>query len=241
MIQNYIFVAISVILFLIIPLSNLLPNLKLLFNPIFEKTTYYGFISAGFIFIEFLVWRLFQIRNLIVKSKRKGIKRLLEGYWKLSKDVLIFVGFRKVSLFEVLIGILIGLLCGMTTVFSMSYFENLSIEVITFGTFLKMLVSMPIEMAGVYLIPIFEELVFRGFFLSRFLHIFKNRRTVVIGLIVSSFVFGYSHLEYPIYKVFVGFVLGIVYLWKWKKNIVTSMAAHITGNIFLTFVHTLSV
>ena len=237
MIQNYIFVAISIILFLIIPLAYLLPDLKFLFNPIFERTTYYGFISGGFIFIEFLVWRTFQIKGLIVKSKRKGIRRLLEGYWKLFKDVSIFIGLKKVSYSESFVGILIGLLCGMTAVFSMSYFENLSIEVITFGTFLKMLVSMPIEMAGIYLIPIFEELVFRGFFLSRFLHIFKNKRIVVIGLIISSFIFGYSHLEYPIYKVFVGFVLGIIYLWRWKKNISISTVTHITGNAFLVFIH----
>lgn len=237
--QNYTFVLVSLVLFLLIPLSNLFTSLKLLFGPFYGGANYYGFIALGFFFLEFLVWRAFKLKSSLAKSNKRGIRAVIEGYKKIIEDVSIFIGSRKVSRIEALIGIVVGVSCGITTVTIMSYFENLSVGFLSPDVFLKMLISMPIETIGIYLVPVFEELVFRGFFLSRFLDIFKKRKMMVVALIMSSFIFGYIHSQYPIYKVLVGFVLGIVYLWKWKKNIVPSTIAHVTGNVFLTFVHTL--
>ena len=80
--------------------------------------------------------------------------------------------------------------------------------------------------------PIFEELVYRGLFLGVFLKLFgKKPAYATIGLIVSSFVFGYIHPVLPYYKVFGAFLLGSIYLFGWKKNIIASSAAHFGLNL----------
>lgn len=84
--------------------------------------------------------------------------------------------------------------------------------------------------------PMFEELIYRGIYLSVFLRVLgKNYVSAILGLLLSSFVFGWTHPIQPIVKTFGGFVLGCIYLFKWKKNIIASFSTHVSMNVVGTF------
>ncbi|MEM3490351.1 MAG: CPBP family intramembrane glutamic endopeptidase, partial [Nitrososphaerota archaeon] len=90
--------------------------------------------------------------------------------------------------------------------------------------------------------PIFEELIYRGIYLGVFIKIFGNSpKYAVVGLVMSSFTFtrihpfAWNHPSEPLVKLIGGFLLGSVYLIRWKKNLAASMATHLGLNLVGTF------
>ncbi|MCX6654439.1 MAG: CPBP family intramembrane metalloprotease [Candidatus Bathyarchaeota archaeon] len=87
--------------------------------------------------------------------------------------------------------------------------------------------------------PIFEEVIFRGLYLNLFIYFFgKNDLSALIGIILSSLVFGYIHADLVSAKTLGGVLLGYIFLYKWRGNVVACMLAHSSANLFLMFVVT---
>jgi membrane protease YdiL (CAAX protease family) len=63
----------------------------------------------------------------------------------------------------------------------------------------------------------FEEMVFRGYFLTRIADLFKRKNTgLIIGVFISSLIFGFGHMYQGISGViltgFVGIIYSIIYI-----------------------------
>jgi membrane protease YdiL (CAAX protease family) len=85
--------------------------------------------------------------------------------------------------------------------------------------------------------PILEEFVYRGIYLGVFLKLFGNKPEYAsVGLIMSAFTFAYTHQFLPLFKLVGAFLLGFVYLFGWKKNIIASSAAHYGLNLVGIFI-----
>jgi membrane protease YdiL (CAAX protease family) len=151
---------------------------------------------------------------------------------EIFKDFLTVVGLAsKFSLSEA-IGIVIGFLCGIVVLLSRAYFEN------TFIHFTEITILLPlifIRLESIFIMPILEEIIYRGFFINRIMSIFGRKKVwgSLTAIILSSFVFGWIHWELPIYKLFLGIILATVYLWGGKKNIVKCTIAHISYNFLV--------
>ncbi len=78
------------------------------------------------------------------------------------------------------------------------------------------------------LAPIFEEILFRGFFLFAFLKIFNNK---ALSIFLSSLLFGLTHT--PFYKSLWAFSIGVFLCIELLKtqNIIYPMLSHLTINI----------
>lgn len=87
--------------------------------------------------------------------------------------------------------------------------------------------------------PIFEELLFRAFFIGFFLKAFgKSKVSLGVCLVMSSLVFGFIHVG-PTWQLLTktvgGFVLGTIYLARWRKNYLASAGMHFGMNAIGTF------
>jgi membrane protease YdiL (CAAX protease family) len=89
--------------------------------------------------------------------------------------------------------------------------------------------------------PIFEEVIFRGLFLNLFIYfVGKNDLSALIGIILSSLVFGYIHADLVSAKTLGGVLLGYIFLYKWRGNVVACMLTHSSVNLFLMFIASVS-
>lgn len=116
------------------------------------------------------MWRALKLKRSLRAPKKKGIKSVIMYYEEIAKDFLAFVGFKgRFSLVKVMIGMVAGILTGLVTLLCRAHFENSSIH-FTEPVILLVLFFTRLEIWGVILIvPIIEEIVFRGVFINRFM------------------------------------------------------------------------
>jgi membrane protease YdiL (CAAX protease family) len=144
-------------------------------------------------------------------------------WWRTGS--LASLGFtRPVSWLQtILVGIVIGAVLALaSTVLFEPLAEKITGEVHDFsaydslrGNFSLLLKWMPIVWIWVALI---EEVIFRGFVLKELIQFFGGGTAgIIIGLVVSSIVFGLPHLYQGksgvISTCIVGFLLGVVFVW----------------------------
>ena len=77
------------------------------------------------------------------------------------------------------------------------------------------------------LIPIFEEILFRGMILNDI----KRKINVTAAVFIQGVLFGVYHMNIVqgIYAAFLGIILGFIYVW--TESIISTIIAHITFNI----------
>lgn len=232
--QNIVFTAIWILLLLLIPLDFLLPSIDFFFKPLFGWTLY-GWLIL-FLTLETLLWWALKLSKRI--PKKKGLKSVIQSFIDIVKAFLVFVGFKKrESLTEITAGIVVGILLVTGTVFSRAYFESLSIFLTNPLVVLYLLFTRLEIWSTLILIPLIEEIIYRGLFINRVMDVFSSNRLFprAIAIISSSVIFGWTHLELPVYKALAGLVLGTVYMWGWRNNILATTAAHISGNFLFFF------
>jgi len=228
--QNIVFTVTWIFLLLLIPLKYLLPSFGFFFNPFFGWTLY-GWLIL-FLTVETFLWGGFKL----IRRLPKG--RGLEVLANIFRTILVFIGFKKRErLLEIVVGIGIGASLAIGTILSRSYFESSSIYVTDPKLIIYLLLTGLDIWVFLILTPVLEEAIYRGLFINRLISIFSNNRSFagVIAIISTSFIFGWSHIEHPLYKALGGLVLGIVYVLRWRKNILTTMVAHISANVLFVF------
>lgn len=81
--------------------------------------------------------------------------------------------------------------------------------------------------------PVFEEFIFRGFFFN-FFFAKNNRRNIVLGILISGFIFGFLHtFSFSVTTLFysgLGWILASCYLY--FKDIRYDMALHFMNNLW---------
>lgn len=228
--QNLIFIVVWAFLLLLIPLRSIFPSLDYFFNPFFDWTLY-GWLIL-FLAFETLLWGGFKL----IRRLPKG--RPLESLTNIFKTTLVFIGFKKRDrFFEIVFGLVIGISLAICTLLSRSYFEHLSIYVIDPRLITYLLLTGLDVWVFVMLTPLLEEVIYRGLFLNRLISVFSTNKSFAgaIAIFSTSFIFGWSHIELPLYKAFGGLILGVVYVLRWRKNILATVVAHISANILFVF------
>jgi membrane protease YdiL (CAAX protease family) len=221
---DYIFLLIFVFLFMIILIDHYILRMKLLFEQTATGTSIFGLISFYLIFFYFVLWGCLKTK---VFSKTKLERRIIVF------EAFGFVGFRKLSLPDILyseFSVFIGVAFNFLTLFLASYF---------FKGNLRLLwpIDPLIILNNLVIAPVFEELIYRDIYLSVFINILgRSYYKAIMAITLSSFTFGWIHPILPMLKAFGGFLLGSIYLLKWKKNILESIFAHFGVNIIGTFI-----
>ncbi|MEH7461582.1 type II CAAX endopeptidase family protein [Bacillus thuringiensis] len=86
-----------------------------------------------------------------------------------------------------------------------------------------------------FITPVKEELLYRGI-LCRFL---EKKYRFLVGMIISSLVFGFLHGGFPVTAMIMGMVFAILY--KKTQSILPSMILHITWNLVVSILTILSI
>lgn len=87
------------------------------------------------------------------------------------------------------------------------------------------------------LIPLVEEIVFRGVILE----FFEKRVGAILGILLSSILFGFMHVTDPASYIFLpiyvapGILFGILYI-KYDKNLWIPIGAHLLNNLFVVMI-----
>lgn len=86
--------------------------------------------------------------------------------------------------------------------------------------------------AVIVLIPIFEEILFRGLVFNEF----KKNVNLVVSIILQAAIFAIAHgnMAQAIYTFILGLMASLVYIW--TKSIISNMLLHITFNLSGTFI-----
>lgn len=82
------------------------------------------------------------------------------------------------------------------------------------------------------LVPIFEEVLFRGIVYGAFNHIFNSWLAIIMQAIIFALI--HRNSMQCIYTFFLAIVLGFFY--NWNKNIIYCFAIHIIFNVFGTYI-----
>jgi membrane protease YdiL (CAAX protease family) len=235
--QDWAFLVITVFLFSMVSIHALGLGFAILFyTQLSPGTTIFSYLSFTFTFLGGTLWgaTTFIRRH----SKEKG--KELEKQFLIS--MFRFVGIRKIGLKGSLLIILafgIGVFFNAISTLAISCFAKGSVSI--GGTAALTPYNIATFLIGN---PILEELMYRAFFIGFFLQTFgKNRVVAAIALIVSSFIFGFTHYGptwYLLVKTAGGIMLGSIYLTGWGKNYLSSLGAHIGFNVvgILTVVST---
>lgn len=231
--QNGIFTVFWITLLLLIPLSLLIPSLDSVFQPFLGQTLYSWLIML--ITLETMLWGAFKLKTKLGSTKRT--RPFTEVCVDIFKLISSFVGFKRgYYRNEIVAGVFVGVLLAVSTIISRSYFESLPIHFTNPLVVLYLLLTRFEMWSVLLLVPIFEEIIHRALFINRLVGIIKHRLIAsVFAMISTAFVFGWSHLESPIYKMLAGLALAVVYMWKWRKNILTTTIAHMSANLLFFF------
>lgn len=135
------------------------------------------------------------------------------------------LGFEK-SFRQIVIGLSSGVLVGSFTMWL--NFEFFSVFSFSSSRLISML----------FVAPLFEEVLFRGYLVNEVLEIGEELRFKILAFLCSVFVFAWMHSESPELKIFGGFLYTTLYLWNWDKNLTAAIMAHLGGNatvLIITF------
>jgi len=198
-------------------------RMAFLFEPKWSGMSIFSVISGVLIGYYFIIWGF-------VKTKSRFIRK--ENLRSIISDAFAFVGFRKPS-YKNLLLITISMILGAI----LSFLSLLLLVYLSKGTMIVMVFPDPLTVLNNLIVPpILEETMFRGIYLSVFLKIVgKNNAIATLGVIMSSFTFGWIHPYMPMLKMLGGLLLGSIYLFKWNKNLFASMSAHLGANVVSSF------
>jgi membrane protease YdiL (CAAX protease family) len=184
--------------------------LYLVIKPQSDFTKYYSILSFLLIIIVFL----YTFYNVF-----HGKKFTLFNLKLMLDEIFEFIGLNKMELKQ---------LYGILLLFS------LAIYVVYFTVPLMFQVSI-LFLYAILLAPIAEEIVFRGFIISKLMDIFKNENKWIVGAgatICSSLIFTFMHEGSLPPRFLTGLLLGSIYLFKWRKNLFYSITAHTLLNAY---------
>jgi membrane protease YdiL (CAAX protease family) len=224
---------IFVTLFSLVIIDILTPTVRFIFEPTGLGQSWYSLISGVLILFIGIFWGVSKIADQI-----KVIKRYWERWRTIISKASRFIGVTEVSessLSYILLSMFIGMLFNFLILYGVAVLRGGSIHVIIPSSETYLIIQYLV--AG----PLFEELVFRGIYLSSFLRIFgSNYLSAALGLIMSSFTFGWIHPEIflsLVIKTSGGFLLGIIYMLKWRKNFMAAFSAHFGLNLVGIFLY----
>ena len=223
-----VFMLIFVSLFLFVLLDLYGVRMDLLFRHKIEGMSMYSFISGILIGYYFILWGCLKIKHRIKKK---------ENMREIILDALTFIGLKKPTIKGFTYALLAAVIGAI-----FNYFSLLIVAHLYGGTLvLTRSLDLLIVMQNLVFASISEEIIFRGIYLSVFTRILgKTRASAAWGIIMSSFTFGWIHLEKPILKVAAGLLLAVIYLFKWKKNLIASIAAHLGANSAATGINVIT-
>ena len=160
--------------------------------------------SAAFMFFlsRILFWISLAIIYIYVKKKEKQP-------FLLWKESAYGVGFYLASIFIILLIIIVGsAIIGLVI-----HFIGLSLRSNALKTVFGF--NIPLKIFIVITAAIVEELIFRGYFLSRLQLFFKHKHW---PLIISSIIFGLGHMRYgTVVNVLGPIFIGFVFAWHYQK------------------------
>jgi len=221
---DLIFISIFVFLFLIVLLDFYRIGIRFLFEQTIWGVSIFGFLSCTLIGYYSIFWGCLKMKNYF---------RIKEERQKIIFKAFRFIGLTKPSSKDILYivcSMFVGAIVSIFSLFLISCLANGTLRLIEPPEYYTILQNF-------IMAPIFEELIYRGIYLSVFLRILgTNYVSAILGITLSSFTFGWIHPALPIFKALGGLVLGSIYLCKWKKNLVASIFAHLGANIVSTFV-----
>ena len=153
----------------------------------------------------------------------------------LRTSILRYLGFQSRNIkLQLLFGILAGIFFAFS--FPLIFSHNpkfLGLE----GVKTAIIYNPSYFFGDVLITPIFEEIIFRGYYISRLLELHgESIKTALAAIILSGILFGYIHYYKPFEKVFGGMLLALMFLIKSNKNIYATISAHCTRNLFWTVV-----
>lgn len=226
-IQDWAFLTVLLFLFLIVIIHSISPEFAILFvTQISPGETVFSLLSVTLVFLGGILWG----STTFIRRHPKTRGSAFQKQFLLSMPR--FVGIRRIGLKGALL---------ITLAFVIGVLFN-TISTVAIGYFVKGYVSLsstaiaPYNIAT-YLIgsPIIEELTYRAIFIGFFLQVFgKNRWVAIIALVMSSFVFGFTHIGptwYLLVKTGGGLMLGSIYLTRCGRNYFNSLATHIGLNV----------
>jgi len=227
--EDKVFLAVFVLLFGIVILNIATGYLGFLFQSPSGVTSPFAIISSASILFCFILWGFVKLTRNQLRDKKLGVKGISSlMYVKTAK----IIGLRKPSLRGSVF--IIG--CLIVGVF-VNLFTLLILARLGLGTLYRVTnPTLYTYVSNLVVPPIFEEFIYRGIYLGVFLKLFgSSPKFAIIGLIMSSFTFAWIHPSEPFVKLVGGFLLGSVYLVRWKKNIVACSATHFGFNLIGTF------
>ncbi|MEM3356574.1 MAG: CPBP family intramembrane glutamic endopeptidase [Candidatus Bathyarchaeia archaeon] len=224
---DFVLIIIFVFLFLLIVIDVFTPLLRFLFTQTNLGQSLFSLISAVSILYFGILWGASKIKDDL-RAVRGYKERMLTIVYKASK----FIGLEKIStkdLRYIFLSILVGAAYNIFAIYLRAILKGGNIYLIIPP------LSEPLIINSLTFAPLLEEPIFRGIYLSSFIKILgKNYRTAALGIMLSSVTFGWIHsgsLLDLILKTVGGFLLGIIYLFKWKKNFIAALLTHIGVNV----------
>jgi len=208
-----------------------------LYGSVGGDSTVYG-LSLLFIFIIF--FSLERIHERSVTSRETPLKI---AFHKLISDFAGFVGWRTGNQKkQVIVGLIVGLILPIYFVVAVGKPIGFDIGY----TLWVILTKTEAVLDRVLIAPFFEEIFFRGFFITRFLLIFKNTKFWgIAGIVLSALLFASIHTaQHDLPNMFIsGLIYGCIYLinWdeskellSWRKNLTAALIAHSISNLMTT-------
>jgi membrane protease YdiL (CAAX protease family) len=212
-------------LFLLIPLSFVLPGVEYVFRPEssltpegFVKSNLYGGIA---LFLTVILWGVY------VKTQMQK-PNLKEFYKRLLFDLPDFTGLNaKTTMKQLLFGAISGFILALTA-FLLRYGQTIQFK--PENTIILLITNPWMPIQSILIIPIIEEILYRGILIGLAFHLLKDKKTIWATAIAQALIFTYIHPQDTIYKLIPSLGFTILYTLNPKKNLKTCIIMHITAN-----------
>lgn len=178
-------------------------------------------IIMRYIFVSVVVAALVSIMIyfFILKGKGVSFKERCEFHKVKSKDTLSII----------LLALSLGALSTSFIVLTQNTFKSYQEVSKNMAVGMESILGI---IAVIILIPIFEEILFRGLIFNEL----KNNVNIIISVVLQAAIFAIAHgnIAQAIYAFFLGLMASLIYIW--TKSIVSNMLLHITFNLSGTFI-----
>lgn len=178
---DFVFILIFGFLVLAVLLSVYLVEIGVLFQQSEWGTSLFAVLSSILISYYFIIWGFLKIKGR-TETKKEPKKIISKGFK--------FIGLTKPSSKNV-VYLLLSIFAGAAfSIFSLYLMSNLSNGKLV----LSSVPEVSIILQNFIVTPFFEEMIYRGIYLSVFLKVLgKNYASAISGLALSSLTFGWIH------------------------------------------------
>ena len=155
-------------------------------------------------------------------------KAILKGR---KENIFQLCNFKKVETMDVVCIILLSVGLSILSGYVVEHLINVFNGYKQVSNNIRQGMSSPLGLlSGIVLIPIFEEILFRGLIFNEL----RKNINLVASVIIAALIFGMAHgnILQGIYASLLGVVLTLVYYW--TKSLVASIIAHMTYNFMGT-------